>query len=486
MTGPNVYSALLTDLYQLTMAFAYWHAGIAEREASFYLSFRKPPFGSGFTIAAGLQTAIDYLKDFRFSSEELRYLATVRGRDAKPLFSASFLSYLRQMRLRCDIDAIPEGTIVFPYEPLIRVTGPILQAQVLETALLNFINFQSLLATKAARICLAAQGDPVIEFGLRRAQGPDGGLMAARAAFVGGCTATSNVLAGERLGIPVAGTHAHSWVMAFDHELDAFRKYASALPGNCTFLVDTYDSLEGVRRAVQVGKELRARGYEMAGIRLDSGDLAYLSIEARKILDQGGFPKAAILASNDLDEHVITSLKQQGAAISAWGVGTRLVTADPQPALGGVYKLSAIRGSRGKWEPKLKLSEDTAKTTTPGVLQVRRFRNERGFLGDAIYDVRSKPGSTVTIVDIADPIRRKKLDPRQEWHDLLVPIFRRGKCVYKSPSLHNVQENARRELALLHPGIKRLLNPHRYPAGLESNLHKARSVLLAKFAKQLG
>src|SRR5437016_3987198 len=292
--------ALLTDLYELTMAFGYWKSGTADKEAVFHLIFRQPPFGSGFTIACGLAAAIDYLRDFHFTPEDLDYLASLTGRDKLALFDRRFLEYLGKLRFACDVDALPEGTAVFSQEPLLRVQGPILQAQIVESALLNFLNFQSLIATKAARICLAARGEPVIEFGLRRAQGVDGALTECRAAYVGGCAGTSNVLAGKLYGIPVTGTHAHSWVMSFDSESEAFAAYAEAMPNNCIFLVDTYDSLEGVRRAVEIGKELRRKGHELAGIRLDSGDLAFLSIEARKILDAAGFNNAAIVASNDL------------------------------------------------------------------------------------------------------------------------------------------------------------------------------------------
>jgi nicotinate phosphoribosyltransferase len=348
--------ALLTDLYELTMACAYWKSGTAEREAAFHLAFRKPPFNGGFTVACGLAAAIEYLNRWRFSEDDLDYLAGIPGRDKQPIFARAFLDYLHKLRFTCDVDAVPEGTVVFPHEPLLRVQGPMLQAQLIETAVLNFLNFQSLVATKAARICLAAQGDPVIEFGLRRAQGVDGGLTASRAAYVGGCVSTSNVLAGKKYGIPVAGTHAHSWVLSFESEAQAFAAYAQAMPNNCVFLVDTFNSLDGVRQAVEAGRQLRRQGHELAGIRLDSGDLAFLSLEARKILDAAGFANTAILASNDLDEYLIASLKQQGAAVNTWGVGTKLATAYDQPALGGVYKLSALRRPDGVWEPKVKLS----------------------------------------------------------------------------------------------------------------------------------
>src|SRR2546422_1193636 len=320
--------ALLTDLYQLTMAYGYWRSGRAEREAVFHLFFRDLPFQCGFTLKAGLAPAIEFLRVFQFTEDDLAFLGAIRGNDDQPLFDRGFLDYLGTLRFSCDVDAIPEGTAVFPQEPLLRIQGPILQCQLLETALLNLINFQSLIATKAARVCLAARGEPVLEFGLRRAQGVDGALAASRAAYIGGCAATSNVLAAKLYGIPVRGTHAHSWVMSFDDEREAFRAYAEAMPNNCVFLVDTYDTLEGVRRAVEVGRLLRGRGHEMVGIRLDSGDLAWLSVEARKLLDAAGFPNAVIVASNDLDEHIIVSLKEQGARINVWGVGTKLVTAD--------------------------------------------------------------------------------------------------------------------------------------------------------------
>ncbi len=477
--------ALLTDLYQLTMACAYWKSGTGDKEAVFHLSFRTPPFQSGFTIACGLEAVIEFVRDFHFEQSDLDYLATLKGRDGKPLFDQGFLACLKDFRFRCDIDAIPEGTAVFPHEPLVRVQGPILHGQLLETALLNFLNFQSLIATKSARICLAAQGQPVIEFGLRRAQGVDGGLTASRAAYVGGCAATSNVLAGKEFGIPVSGTLAHSWVMSFDSEVEAFDAYAKAMPNNCIFLVDTYNSIEGVRHAAEVGKRLRQEGHDLIGIRLDSGDLAFLSIEARKILDEAGFQDASIVASNDLDEHIIESLKLQGAKITAWGVGTRLVTAYDHPALGGVYKLSAVRNSKGEWEPKLKLSEHAAKITNPGILQVRRFRSETEFIGDAIYDLDLGLPHEVTVVDPADATRRKHFARETPSEDLLAPIFRKGDLVYKSPPLSETRARVQQQLNMLHPGIKRSVNAHLYPAGLELRLHelKTRLVLEAKERK---
>lgn len=475
--------ALLTDLYELTMAYAYWKTEKADQEAVFHLLFRQHTFNGGFTICCGLADAIEYLQNFRFEQSDLDYLKTLKGNDGKRLFDPAFLKFLLGLRLKLDVDAIPEGTVVFPQEPLIRVRGSILQAQVVEAALLNFFNFQSLIATKAARVCLAAQGDPVVEFGLRRAQGIDGALTASRSAYIGGCVGTSNVLAGKTFGIPTGGTHAHSWVMSFPDELAAFNAYADAMPNNCTFLVDTYDSLDGIRHAVEAGKRLRKRGHKMVGIRLDSGDLAYLSIEARKILDAAGFRDAVIVGSNDLNEHLIASLKQQGARINMWGVGTMLVTAYDQPALGGVYKLSAIRKPNGAWEHKIKLSEQALKITNPGILQVRRFRTAREFAGDAIYDECLPPPSRITIVDPADPTRRKNFPAGAQHQDLLVPILRRGKLVYRPPSLDSIRARVQSQLAMLYGGIKRLDNPHQYPAGLELTLHELKTELILRTRK---
>ncbi len=360
--------ALLTDLYQLTMAQGYWKKGMAEQEAVFHLYFRKNPFNGGYTVAAGLADAIDLLQHLHFTPEDTDYLGSLRGSKNQPLFEEDFLEYLRQMRFTCDVAAIPEGTVVFPNEPLLRISGPILQCQLLETPLLTIINFQTLVATKAARMVEAAQGDPVMEFGMRRAQGPDGSLSASRAAFIGGVGATSNLLAGQLFSIPVRGTHAHSWVMSFAEEQDAFAAYASVFPDDSVFLVDTYNTVAGIKKAVEVAKNLRQQGHELIGIRLDSGDLAYLSKEGRRLFDEAGFPKVSIVASNDLDEYLIQSLKLQGARIDTWGIGTKLVTAYDQPALGGVYKLAALRNpTTGQWEYKLKLSEQLAKISTPGI-----------------------------------------------------------------------------------------------------------------------
>lgn len=474
--------SLLTDLYQLTMAYGYWRSGVADLEATFNLHFRSHPFGSGFTIACGLGDVVEAVDGFRFQTADLDYLAGLLGNDGRPLFAAPFLSYLGGLRLSCDLDGVPEGTVVFPYEPLLRVTGPIIEGQLLETLLLNLVNFQTLIATKAARVCLAARGDRVLEFGLRRAHGVDGAVTAARAAYVGGCHATSDVLAGRLLGIPVAGTHAHSWVMAFPSELEAFQAYARAMPNNCVFLVDTYSTLDGVRNAVEVGRWLESQGHRLGGVRLDSGDLAYLSVEARRILDEGGFPDADVFASNDLDEHLITSLKEQGAQISVWGVGTRLVTGHDQSALGGVYKLSAVRRPGEAWQYKLKVSEQAAKVTTPGVLQVRRFRAQDGFAADMIYDQERGIDSPPTIVDPHDLTRRKRLDPGAGSEDLLLPVLRGGRRVYEVPALAASRQRTSDQLADFHPGVKRLVYPHQYPVGIEKGLSdlKVRLILEAR------
>ncbi|MCA9169394.1 MAG: nicotinate phosphoribosyltransferase [Planctomycetales bacterium] len=474
--------ALLTDLYQLTMAYGYWKLGHDQRAAVFHLFFRRAPFAGGYAVVGGLGPAIEFLQRFRFDETDLAYLATLRGNDGGPLFDDGFLRYLQDLHLSVDVDAMPEGTVAYAQEPLLRISGPILQCQILETALLNVINFQTLIATKAARICGAAGGQPVLEFGLRRAQGMDGGLAASRAAYLGGCAATSNVLAGKRYGIPVKGTHAHSWVMSFDDELAAFAGYAQAMPNNCVFLVDTYDTLEGVAKAITIGKRLRELGHEMVGIRLDSGDLAYLSIEARKLLDAHGFPQAAIVASNDLDEQIIESLKSQGAQISVWGVGTKLATAYDQPALGGVYKLGALKNDQGEWLPKLKLSEQAIKTSIPGTLQVKRFQDEGSFVGDMIYDELRGIASPQTIVDIKDNNRRKLIPARAIGRDLLVPVMRNGQLVGRyadgSETLAVARERAQGELAQLHSSVRRLLNPHEYPVGMDLGLHRRREQLI--------
>ena len=473
---------LLTDLYQITMAQGYWKQDRENEEAVFHHFFRENPFGGGYAIAAGIHTFCDYLENFGFDEGDLEYLRTLKGNDGEPMFDDEFLQYLSEMELDVDIDAVREGEMVFPHEPLVRVKGPLIQCQLLETALLNIVNFQTLIATKASRICEAARGEPVLEFGLRRAQGIDGGIMAARAAYIGGCVGTSNVLAGKLLDIPVKGTHAHSWVMSYESEMQSFREYAEAMPNNCIFLVDTYDTIEGVKKAVKVGADLRKQGHEMVGIRLDSGDLADLSKKARKILDEAGFPEAKIVASNGLDEYKINRLKDEDAKITVWGVGTNLATAKDQPALGGVYKLAAIkRDTDQPWEPCIKLSEQKIKISNPGCLQVKRFFGNDGTpVGDMIINEMNdgNPGRTIT-----DPMDGSTTDFGEPWEtlqmDLLQPVYRKGRIAivdFKRRTLNDMRDYANGNS--FGKNIRHFDDPDKYPVGLSKALHKQRQEMI--------
>ena len=467
------------------MACGYWNAGVSDYEVAFQVTFRENPFGGEFTVACGLATAIDFLRAFHFDETEIDYLASQLGNDGKPLFSVGFLDYLRSLRLTCEIDAIPEGTLVFPNEPLIRVCGPVIQCQLLETALLNILNFESLIATKAARVCLAAQNDPVIEFGLRRAQGIDGGLTAARAACVGGCAGTSNLQAGRQFEIPVSGTQAHSWIMFFESESEAFEAYARAMPNNCVFLVDTYNSLEGVRHAIDVARQLRKNGYEMIGVRLDSGDRVALSIETRRMLDKAGFTTAKVVCSGDLDEHAIADMKRHGAKIDMWGVGTKLTTGQPDAALGGIYKLGAVRRPGSRWQYRIKLSDEPAKTSYPGLLQVRRFCQPNGrFIADAIYEIDHGINDHCVVVDL-ETEEETEIPAEADYSDLLVPIFRKGQLLYEAPNIEAARERARTQLICATPEILRLQNATRYKIGLERTLHQLRSRLIDRATEQL-
>lgn len=418
------YTPLLTDLYQFTMAYGYWQLGMHEQQANFHLFYRKNPFKGNYAISCGLGSVIEYLENWRFEKTQLDYLRQLTSAEGSALFSGDFLDYLADLRFTCDVEAIPEGTLVFPQTPLIRIQGPLLQCQLLETPLLTFMNFQTLIATKTSRVCLAAQDDPVIEFGMRRAQGPDGALSASRAAYIGGCVGTSNTLAGQLYDIPVRGTHAHSWVTAFPDEESAFAAYAKVMPHNSILLVDTYHTITGVQHAIETGKKLRAEGHELLGIRLDSGDLAKLSIETRALLDAAGFENTMILASNSLDEYVIADLKRQGAKISAWGVGTSLATAFDQPALDGVYKLSALQNKAGVWEDKIKVSEQLVKTSNPGRHRVKRYLKNALPVLDVIYDLDAGAANIECEHD--------------EVIDLLMPIYKQGKLVYNTPSIHTI------------------------------------------------
>lgn len=471
---------LLTDLYQLTMAHGYWKSGMEKAHACFHLFFRECPFGGGFAIFSGLQQVIEYIESFSYTEQDLSYLASLKDQNGSALFPAGFLQYLQQMELCLDIDAVAEGKPVFGNEPLIRVKGPLIHAQLVESALLSLINFPTLVATKAARICRAAGEDLVFEFGMRRAQGINGGVTASRAAYIGGCAGTSNLLAGKMFGIPVKGTHAHSWVQAFTSEQEAFEAYAETSPGNCIVLVDTYDTLKGVKKAVLLAKKLQDQGSKLIGIRLDSGDLAYLSIEARKILDENNLPDVQIIASNDLDEHVIADCKRQGAKVDVWGVGTQLATAFDEPALGGVYKLSAIERPGQGWENTIKLSEQLIKISTPGVLQVRRYFYNGEYRGDLIYDEREPLDDPAFLLDPLDCTRCKKIPGHWECQELLEPVFREGKKVVDLPELHEIRKLCRDEISKLHSGVQRFLNPHQYPVGITAKLYHEKISLIKK------
>lgn len=478
--SPYIYSPLLTDLYQLTMAYGYWKLNRHEQRSTFHLLFRKNPFKGNYALAAGLAQVVDFLHHWRFHEDDLAYLSTLKNAENERLFPQAFLDYLQKLKFNCHIDAVPEGTLVFPHAPLLRIEGPILQCQLLEAPLLNIINFQTLIATKASRVCRAAGSDPVIEFGMRRAQGPDGALSASRAAYIGGCVATSNTLAGKLFDIPVRGTHAHSWVTAFDSELEAFDAYANIMPHNSTLLVDTYNTIEGVKNAITTGKKLRERNADLLAIRLDSGDMADLSKKARKLLDEAGFKKTGILASNSLDEYVIEKFKQGGAKISSWGVGTHLVTAYDQPALDGVYKLSSLCNTTGAWEYKLKISEDSIKTSNPGRHQVRRFFSNGQYLSDLIYDLDIGINDSPKTELIEKAMPNVHLDDYDACVDLLEPIFRDGKYVQEAKSIHDIRKRALEE-------TKRFTDSHGdhnvYPVGLEKRLAELKSTLVKDLKK---
>lgn len=478
---PQCYSPLLTDLYELTMAYGYYQLNMHEQDAAFHLIFRKHPFKGNYALNAGLACIVDYLINWRFQPDDLSYLATLKNAVNKPLFSKDFLDYLEQLKFTCDVDAIPEGTIVFQNTPLLRIEGPLIQCQLLETPFLNMLNFQTLIATKASRVCKAAEDQPVIEFGMRRAQGPDGALSASRAAYIGGCEATSNTLAGKYYDIPVRGTHAHSWVTAFPHELESFMAYANVMPHNCVLLVDTYNTLQGVKNAIEVGKKLRKEGADLLGIRLDSGDMAELSIKARKLLDEAGFKNTTILASNSLDEYIIADLKKQHAHISAWGVGTNLATAYDQPALDGVYKLSALRSKNGEWEYKLKLSEQVIKISNPGRHQVRRFFCNDTYVTDVIYDLDLGIPEVPETVLLDQSLKHTHLDDYDASVDLLTPVFRKGKCVQEPISIHEIRKNAIESLTHFY----HTHGDKTYPVALEKKLFDVKHDLIKKYKQEV-
>ena len=476
----NCTSPLLTDLYQLTMAQAAWQGGQDKIEASFYAHFRENPFKGGYAVSCGAASIAEFIDTYAFSDEDISYLEELPAPGGAKLFDAAFLKTLENWQLSVDIDCAPEGTIVFAQQPILRVNGPLSQCLLLETPLINLLGFQTLIATKAARVC-SVTSKPVAEFGLRRAQGPNGGSLASRAAFVGGCASTSNVHAGSLYGIPVSGTHSHAWVMAFGNELEAFRAYVRSFPHNAVLLVDTYDTLLGTKNAIIVAQEMAARGEQLMGIRIDSGDLAWLSIKARELLDAAGCQNVSIVASNDLDEYTILSLEsEQNSRIDSWGVGTRLASAFDQPALGMVYKLSALKHpGADEYETVIKASEQSFKATLPGILATRRYfgsNGERYAVGDMVYDQLMPPVDDL-ITDPFDPLRRKNLTGCSH-QELLAPLVRKGKAVWGIPDVFTAQENTLKNIKTLAPFNRRLLNPHTYPVGLERQLLENRDQLL--------
>ena len=471
---------MMTDLYQLTMMYGYLKAGMRNNTATFDMFYRSKDESTHYAVFAGLEQLIEYLQNLRFDDEALDYLRSLN------IFDEEFMQELKNFKFHGDVYAVPEGTIVFSNEPLIRVTAPVFEAQLIETALLNIINHQTLIATKASRVVQAAEGGTILEFGLRRAQGPDAGIYGARAAIIGGCKSTSNVLTGQMYNIPIAGTHAHSWVMSFPDEITAFRQYAETFPTSCLLLVDTYDTLRsGVPNAITVFKELREKGYEPRGIRLDSGDLAYLSREARKMLDEAGFPNTIICASGDLDENLIRDLKLQGACIDTWGVGTKLITSEDCPSLGGVYKMAA-EYEDGRIVPKIKISENPIKITNPGEKKLWRIYDKES--GKAVADLISLAHESydeTKPLTIYDPINTWKSMTLTNYtiKELLVPIFQNGECVYQSPSLEEIQKHCQEDMDTFWEQYKRLLNPHRYKVDLSDSLWMLKHSMLQNYKR---
>ena len=474
---------LLTDLYELTMMQGYFKTG-NNRTVIFDAFHRKNPCDGGYSISCGLDQVIDYIKNLHFSNEDINYLRSLN------IFDDDFLEYLSSFKFTGDIYAIPEGTVMFPKEPIVKVIAPIIEAQLVEAAILNIINHQSLIATKAARVCYAAKGDGIMEFGLRRAQGPDAGIYGARAAVIAGCVGTSNVLTGQMFNVPVKGTHAHSWIMSFPDEYTAFKTYADLYPNACILLVDTYDTLRsGVPNAIKVFKEMREAGIELKGygIRLDSGDLAYLTKKARTMLDAAGFEDAIISASSDLDEYLIDSLKTQGAQITSWGVGTNLITAKDNPAFGGVYKLAAVMGDDGKFIPKIKVSENSEKITNPGNKTVYRVYDADGMIKAdliALADEKYDESEPLLLFDPVETWKKTLLEPGEyTMRELMVPVFKDGKCVYTTPEVMDIQAYCKKELSTLWDESKRLINPQEVHVDLSRPLFDIKHKLLNNYGK---
>ncbi|SFJ56266.1 nicotinate phosphoribosyltransferase [Terrisporobacter glycolicus] len=465
---------LLTDLYQLTMLNGYYEKNIHEDIVVFDMFFRKNACNGGYTIICGIEQLVEYINNLHFSDDDLKYLKSL------DLFSDKFLDFLKDFKFTGDIYAVEEGTIMFPKEPVITVKAPLYQAQLIETALLTIVNFQSLIATKASRVCYSAAGDPVFEFGLRRAQGPDAGTYGARAAVIGGCSGTANVLAGKMFDIPVIGTQAHSWVQKFDNELESFRAYADVYPDKCLLLVDTYDVLKsGVPNAIKVFDELKAKGHKPMGIRIDSGDLQYLSVEAKKLFEKAGYTDLSYTASNDLDEYTIASLKSSGAAINSWGVGTKLITSAESPSLGGVYKLSGSYDG-DTLVPKIKVSEEPEKINNPGFKKVVRIYNEDNKAeADLImlHDEKINTSKPLTIFDPTYTWKRKTFH-KYTIKELQKPLFKNGECKYVSKSVNEIKKYVNDQLSTLWDAYKRFSNPKEYKVDLSDNLWTLKSDLL--------
>ena len=464
---------LLTDLYQLTMMNGYYLKGRHEQVAIFDLFFRQNKLIT-YSLAAGLEQVVDYLQNLNFGEEEIEYLRSLN------LFDEGFLKYLSSLKFTGDVYAVPEGTVVFPGEPILTIRAPIIQAQLVETAILNMFNHQTLIASKAAKVCNAAKGDNVLEFGLRRAQGPDAGLYGARAAIIGGCNSTSNVLAGQMFDVKVSGTHAHSWVMNFPTEYEAFKAYANIYPDSALLLVDTYNTLKsGVPNAIKVFDELKAQGHKPLGIRLDSGDLAYLSKKAREMLDEAGYPDTIICASGDLDEHSIASLKNQGAKISLWGVGTKLITSEEMPALGGVYKLAGIIEEDGSITPKIKLSDNSAKITNPGFKSIYRVY-VNGMAEADVICLRGEKIDTTKPLTLYHPTERWKsiTFENYELRELSVKIMEKGKLCYDLPKLKDIALYAKQEMATFWEEYTRIDNPHIYKVDISDDLYELKTNMI--------
>ncbi len=472
---------LLTDFYELTMMQGYFKSG-NNRTVIFDAFHRKNPCDGGYAISCGLNEVIDYIKNLNFTYDDISYLKGLH------VFDADFLDYLSGFHFTGDIYAIPEGTVIFPKEPIVKVIAPIMEAQLIETAILNIINHQSLIATKAARVCYAAKGDGIMEFGLRRAQGPDAGIYGARAAVIAGCVGTSNVLAGKMFDVPVKGTHAHSWIMSFQDEYTAFKTYANLYPQACILLVDTYDTLRsGVPNAIKVFKEMREAGTlsKDYGIRLDSGDLAYLSKKARRMLDDAGFPDAIISASSDLDEYLIDSLKTQGAAITSWGVGTNLITSKDNPAFGGVYKLAAVMNDDGTFTPKIKLSENSEKITNPGNKTIYRIYDNEGMIKAdliALTDEQYNEANPLLLFDPVETWKKTLLNPGEyTMREIMVPVFIKGECIYETPDVMDIQAYCKKEMSTLWEESKRLINPQEVHIDLSKKLYDVKRALLDNY-----